>query len=243
MVIRFPGDRSKAEQVLRERRRLAAEGSERQRVEVEDAIASGDVVRMATLWLERQDGLASDACEESVRDMNRLTPELAHAANDEELPYGSMLRVRTLQASRWIYTQTPMIQLLVGAADEIERLRFHCEAKTRKARRSNAESPEGSSVGRTPSQPAQDHSAPTPASPAPAAQISASALVTIQEIEIETDIPYSTLTSRRLRLSEADRPRSVGKDRRQRDLYCRGDWAKIIETAKGGGPAGSPADA
>ena len=66
--------------------------------------------------------------------------------------------------------------------------------------------------------------------------VGASDQVTIQDIADETGIPYSTLSSRRLRLPADQRPKPVGKDTKRRDLYRRDDWDKIIEQVRGSSP-------
>lgn len=128
------GDAAQGPDPRDEKKRHLAEQAERRRIEVQDAIAANNLLRMASLWFDRRQHLYSDRCEESVRDMTLLTPELAHAAHERNLAFNAILRVRTLWPTKDTYTSAPVLQLLAAAAIQIENLQFALEAQERAAK-------------------------------------------------------------------------------------------------------------
>jgi hypothetical protein len=231
LVIRVPRASEEARQAQEQRRQREAEEAAERCREVQDAIAKGDLLRMAALWLDRNRHLSGKRCAESVRDLKLLTPELLHAAADLGLPCPYLLPVRSLEGSSWLFRQMEMIRLLTGAAMEVETLRFAVEAKQRAAKKV-VQTPPLAVDPPAPGQPGQSVAVAATATPPESTRISAACLVAIQQIANETGIPYSTLTSRRLRLAEGERPAPVATDDKQRDLYRRGDWDKIIDAVK-----------
>jgi hypothetical protein len=161
-----------------QRARLAAEQAARHS-EVLVAIESRNVVLMAALWLDRRDHLTSERCDESVRDMNLLTPELAHAAHAEGLPFNWILVVRTLKGSKSLFTATSIMLNLARAKLQIEDLRFALEVKQRAASRSTAH-PANEGLNRAvvadAAQSASGHSSAADAPPVPARAPNAEAM-------------------------------------------------------------------
>jgi hypothetical protein len=222
----WPDDLSPEEISRREKERdeRISKLKEQRRREFEAAVAERDVATMAPLALAAM-GRMTDASlgisARDIEDLGRLATELAIEGRPLRLGgFRKLLALSTVlkvkgEELRGTVPDRVFKQLIAAASYEISELVVNSQAAARQRGEAMPEA-QGSDLG--------GH----PPSRSSSQAIDPEAKVTLKMIEAETGIPYSTLTSRRLRLAGSKRPQPIGKHDGRSSLYRRGDWDEII---------------